>query len=527
MTKRSESLFLLLIGVAGFVACIIPALLRPEHFPSDDSFFYLQVASNIFAGFGPTFNRITMTNGFHPLWQFCCAGVFFFSGGNKDMALLIICIVQQLMFLGIVYYLFLLNGLLKLRYWYLSAPILMFFFLSTGLYASEAHLHCLLLLMLTYYFSREVLSPTDSTIRWMTIGILSGLLFLARLDGIFILLAIAGIAGWKITHSIGGRRYQLLLAAAVPAIMLAVPYLAYNYFSFGHFVPISGAIKSTFPRIVANVDAIKGIGDFATAAAIVGLIVGAFSGLNKGRRTIFIVLSAGSILLAGYLIFFTDGNTRWPWYYISGIIVISLLTALFFEFAAGVIFRNRANNKTAIALIIYTCLLAFASFRAWEKYSNGDSHGQLLFQSAAKTDKKWQIEIALWLKDNLPRHTNIFVYDWPGMIAYYSDMNILSTDGLISDYAYNDALKQEGISTFLRKKNVHYWLGQTRDHPDETLTYGNKLNPDGSQTVMVNIPLYRTPAGSFILTNDNLVVDFNKAISNPLLPDLGLWRIEP
>ncbi|MFI5263686.1 MAG: hypothetical protein ACHQM6_04140 [Candidatus Kapaibacterium sp.] len=523
----SEKLFVLIIGAAGFLACIIPVLLRPEHYPSDDSFFYLQVGSNIARGFGATFNRITMTNGFHPLWQFCCAGVFFLTNANKDSALLIICLIQQLLFVGIIYYLFRLNEFLRLRYWYLAIPILMFYFLCTGLYASEAYLHCLLVLILLYYFTKEMLDPEYSLKTWAGIGILGGLLFLARLDTIF-LLGVFFIVAWKNLSGAGRPKYfKYLLQAVVPAVLVVIPYLFYNYATFGHVVPISGAIKSTFPHISANTHAIKDLGEIVTAAGVIGFLIAIFSSRNRGKRLIYLILSAGTLLLSLYLILFTDGNTRWGWYYVVGMVIFAFVIVHSFEFIAGFLFRKSEGPRIGISLVLYSVLMICAGFRSWEKYSNGDSQGLNIFQLHGKTDKKWQIEVALWLKNNLPKDTKIFIYDWPGMIAYYSDMNILPTDGLISDYGYNDSLRKESIGEYLSKNDVHYWIGHTTERPEESGTWSNKLNADGSQIVNISTPLYKTSAGSFTLTNERLVTDFRKSIPNPILPDLALWKLEP
>ena len=37
-------------------------------FGTDDAYYYFQIAKNISLGNGPTFDQITNTNGFQPLW---------------------------------------------------------------------------------------------------------------------------------------------------------------------------------------------------------------------------------------------------------------------------------------------------------------------------------------------------------------------------------------------------------------------------------------------------------------------------
>ena len=44
----------------------------------DDSFYYFEIARNFARGFGLTFDRINLTNGFHPLWLGICIPVYWF-----------------------------------------------------------------------------------------------------------------------------------------------------------------------------------------------------------------------------------------------------------------------------------------------------------------------------------------------------------------------------------------------------------------------------------------------------------------
>ncbi|RME22092.1 MAG: hypothetical protein D6798_16635, partial [Deltaproteobacteria bacterium] len=42
----------------------------------DDSFYYLEIARNIAAGRGSTFDGLQPTNGYHPLWMAICVKLF-------------------------------------------------------------------------------------------------------------------------------------------------------------------------------------------------------------------------------------------------------------------------------------------------------------------------------------------------------------------------------------------------------------------------------------------------------------------
>lgn len=49
----------------------------------DDAFIYFVIARNIASGLGATFDGVTQTNGFHPLWALALAPIFYlFPGGD-------------------------------------------------------------------------------------------------------------------------------------------------------------------------------------------------------------------------------------------------------------------------------------------------------------------------------------------------------------------------------------------------------------------------------------------------------------
>jgi hypothetical protein len=77
----------------------LPAQLRPDHFFQDDSYFYLQIASNIVKGEGSTFHGITPTNGYHPLWMPFCVLAFLLASGDKLVGLHLVTLLQPLLLL--------------------------------------------------------------------------------------------------------------------------------------------------------------------------------------------------------------------------------------------------------------------------------------------------------------------------------------------------------------------------------------------------------------------------------------------
>ena len=73
------------------------------------------------------------------------------SGTNKIVAVHVILGIQLVLFLGIVYFFFKIAKLLSLRFWIVGLPLFAGYFLTTGLYGSEAFLNALMLTISLYY----------------------------------------------------------------------------------------------------------------------------------------------------------------------------------------------------------------------------------------------------------------------------------------------------------------------------------------------------------------------------------------
>jgi hypothetical protein len=143
-------LILLISFAIFFYLYALPAQISPSDFIQDDSYFYLQVASNIVKGNGSTFNEITLTNGYHPLWLLASLLVFLIAGSDKVLALHLTVGLQVALFIFTAYYFQKIARLFSLSVWLIGLAMLAAYFLSTGIYASEAHLNGLSLVISVY-----------------------------------------------------------------------------------------------------------------------------------------------------------------------------------------------------------------------------------------------------------------------------------------------------------------------------------------------------------------------------------------
>ena len=312
--SRALCIIVLLVGF------LLPALLRPAWFPSDDAYFYLQIARNIEAGKGSTFNGITPTNGYHPLWMVICVALACISGGSRETLVLLSIVTQQMLFLACIHILYLVGKKLDMHYWWLSVPLLGTVMLSLGLYGSEAHLTLLLLLLLLYTFVRWEEHPMNT--EKALIGVSGCLLFLSRLDTLFLTGVLFSYVLLKRTTT--KDRFATLLLLGIPFVAIAAPYLFYNQLTFGHITPISGDIKSTFPNPIHTPGQLGLFGGISVLGGAIGL---GFRRIyrNHNLRSAIWILSVGTLLHACYILLFTHHLTNWAWYYLPGLLNISLL----------------------------------------------------------------------------------------------------------------------------------------------------------------------------------------------------------
>jgi hypothetical protein len=314
----------------------------------------------------------------------------------------------------------------------------------------------------------------------------------------------------------------------LPCCAVVLPYLLWNWLEFGHLMPISGAIKSTFPHFAWHPQQLGALGTLTAIVAVFALVMVIYRG-DRLERMVIGVLSVGTLLHAFYVIGFTDGVTSWSWYYVLGVTNLALSSGLFVDHAARLwIGPSRVRVFRASALAVASVLLAAGMARGWVRFFNPDAvAGTNSFLIHGKSaEQRWTVELASWLKANLPPESRLIVYDYPGTIAYLSGHLIVPVDGLIGDYEYNDAILTQGISAYLQRQGIEYWLGpvpqvQPIQQPGR---YSIMARPGGAE-VTVYAPLYRKSAGSFNVQDDNRIFSLRSVLRHPDTPDLALWRL--
>ena len=530
--SRTFYILLILIGSLALALFLIPPWICPENYPADDAFFYLQVAHHIVAGDGSTFNTITYTNGYHPLWMCCCIAVQYIAGLDKSVALIIAIVLQQGIALCSVLLFFRLCRVLKLKYGWLAIPIFCIYF-STRLYATEAYVNLLMQLILLFLGAKTIADGSaERGWRWQVlIGFVAGGAILARLDNIFVVASFYVLlymdqSYYSWSKMFGKEHILSGMRLIIGCLFLVGGYMLYNKYWFGHFTPVSGAIKSTLPELVFNLNALSGIGKICVLFAILSLIVTAIPSVcSHEQRLVLLVLALGVLFHACQLVVTTEHHTQWPWYYVSGVLnmcfVSVVLANLILRFCAD---RDYLWGRFAfLASMVAVLSLAINSYSAIRYRSSAPTilESFELDRFRNGVDKRWQQRVAMWLKKKLPRNTSIAVYDWPGIIAYYSDLNILPLDGLIADYQYNDDIVKWGIVNYFEHRSIHYWLGPATVAGYEQQSWYTVSEIADGQCLCVKSPYYDVAVGCldlFSSQSTDVLLDNNRDV-----PPISLW----
>tara|TARA_B100000989_G_C19415054_1_gene416080 strand:- start:80 stop:559 length:480 start_codon:yes stop_codon:yes gene_type:complete len=140
-----------------------------------------------------------------------------------------------------------------------------------------------------------------------------------------------------------------------------------------------------------------------------------------------------------------------------------------------------------------------------------------------------RLDLAMELKKMLNPKTSILVFDTPGILAFYTKLNIFPSDGLMNNFNYNRDLLNEGALNYFCSKNINYILAPL---PSKEQKIFNGLHLSIEEMIpqyklTISSPIYKTSSEPIILEDNNLI----KKLKNPLnpkegkFPTLGLWNL--
>jgi hypothetical protein len=310
-------------------------------FATDDVFYYFKTAQNISEGFGSTFDRIGLTNGYHPLWMLICIPIF--SLAKTDPILPLRIVIAVLAFFHALSACLFYRLFKKIASNTTAIAVALFWAFFPGVHnitvqfamesGVQAFFVILFLCMAAEWETKNGYSNREKIIGLIGLSIVAILVLFSRLDSMFMLF-IFGI--WFSLKSNNVRR-SLFLGDMV-VIVLAV-FLAY-YFRLG--------LTNSYYLLVTS-----GIW-MAILAIALRVALNYFAGLyennsmrNNGEilKSIIIYQTVGSFILTGLMYLLSQINVfnGFP----RSALAIELVLTIVFQFLIR-IFANYMEQKISL-----------------------------------------------------------------------------------------------------------------------------------------------------------------------------------
>jgi hypothetical protein len=471
------------------VLCLLPAH-RFVDYLSDDAYYYFKVARFIAAGQGPTFDGLTVTTGFHPLYMFVLVGLEKLSRGEFDL------VRVALVFNSAC---FLLTGwVLRLTarrmwgntagtwaaiFWYANPHALIL--VATGM---EGSLYALsLAVFFAALFRRCDASPRGYGLAsTMVLGGLCGMCVVARTDALLLvaLVAVGIILLPSVCAGVGpdvqgegrdktARRRawgEAIGKAALFGVVALLPFalwLVYAERHTGALIQVSAEIKQwrrhlatadmdMFQRFwfsaeifmtwvvksVVKIPALKYLVVFASAlpAALVA------STSRKALPALRIVCLFP--LLLG-LVYSVTLIKTWTWYYAPVLVALTLIAAGCMAIALHATLTGRRHAYARRWLPLCLALAAM------------ESAGYLVLKGVRgrNSNQEDMHAVALWIRNHLPADATVAAWN-AGIYGWHSGHAVINLDGLINNEIIGVLKAQGSLGDYLVRREVDYVVDQ-------------------------------------------------------------------
>jgi len=437
---------------------------------SDDAYYYLQVAKHIAAGQGPTFDGITWTTGFHPLYAIVLATIDKLFEPSRDTFVALGMLFNVLCF-------FVTGGLLyssaRLLWsasagrwagiiWFSNAHTMLL--VATGL---EGALYAACLALLLNLVVRTIISRKISMLyaiySGIYLGFASALCVLSRTDALLIM-ALFGLYLLFFSSSTISKRF---VRAACFGIVTLLPMFAWFWYcqkSTGSTLQGSAEMKTLWRCMETDgyglwKNVLFGIDIFQTWISksifkipllkyvlLFSIILLFKKGVLQSRRItrpLLHILWISLILLGlAYSIFLPK---VWTWYYAPSLVFLTMFTAGGIYSLLFVNEKNRLQNYVSRILPIILLLSAV------------ESYGHLAIKSI-RGRNRYQTEtlaVAEWMANNLSPNARVGAWN-SGIYSWYSGLQTVNLDGLINNDIPQLFKNNELVSDYIVKMGIEY-----------------------------------------------------------------------
>ncbi len=462
----------------------------------DDGFYYLKVADNVAQGLGSTFDGRHATNGYHLLWLLVLVPVMFVTHDEPLAAFRATQALQLLILaltLVVVYHLS--KRILSKRA--AVFPVLVFAWpriLTQTNTLLESGLYFLLLALFIHRGLRVCIHDAPRPARSSVLdGLILAAAILARLDAMFILPALALTAFMERKNRRTVRHYCIVFMIGFIALAL---YMSWNRLAYGHALPISGRLKTTFPRAELHWEYLLRYWDFV-GLTLAGGILWLRELRDRRQPTVVAIVGLAAVFNLIQIVAFMKWGVE-NWYFCLAVIPGGLAAAKFVDhvvcFAAERLRLSleRAYAGVAISVLLLMTLALAQSYRR---------HSDLI--------QPHYLAVAQWARSKTPPDA-VFAMTDAGIFSWFSSRKTINTDGLMNNAEFMETLRRGEFETYLREQEVDYIVSYWNRTPE--LLHGGY----GTRRVRALLRPYDLDGGGVVVREEDEVYR-----------DRFQWRIPP
>jgi len=497
MTKKKAEKLEIFLLIAILVLGLLPRLVFLFRGPysivrvlPDDCFYYLKTSQYIAAGAGSTFDGLHLTNGYHPLWMLIMAPLAFFL--HNPLALLKtalgLSILTSLLSTLVLYRL-----LKKITHiWWIPLFGCSLYFYNAQAIANSMDVLgtavSTLLFISTLYLTISQLITKDKAKGYiLLLGVVLGLLFLARTDNVFYIITFYLLA---IARQARGFRLKSGLVLAGIIAVICGPWFIWSWARFGSLMQSQGlalpflrqqtyllsgknylqmflyGLWYFFSFLFKGIPHDLGFSNSFIPAAIfvLCLLIIGFRWRDPELEQTQLIHNSIKITLFLYLggLFLIFSHTFWRWFpriwYFDQLIILSAfflgLTLVVLDskkVLARLVHFFYPQAETANIFLRTVIVVAMVAFLLLPLLRGSER--------LIKGDYSWQAEMldaAYWLKNNSNKEETAAAFN-AGIISFFSERRVVNLDGAINNAAYA-ALKKKDLFNLIYQSKVGYYL---------------------------------------------------------------------
>lgn len=411
----------------------------------DDFYYYLKIAQNLASTHRSTFDGVTLTNGYHPLYLLCLtvASILTTSLQGIFRFLWLLDWVSAVSTFLLVRGFFLRRGV---NPWLTTSCALLIELVCLRLPFQQMEVTLTVPLALALLTVADVAPERFTPQRGALLGALAGLTVLSRLDSAFLVLLL-GAGALTIQRYRQRMRNGFAISFLGVAGVLVGVYLGINKLWFHTLLPISGAAKqlkhSLLPSRLAlhSLSGKNGLLLLVTLAGLTWLVCRRQRFEDPRDRMLLSACFLFPLLHLAALVELSDWPL-WGWYSYS--LEFGVLAAIL-VFATSVRGSETVRKLSPVSAVLLLCGLALTRYHI-------DPEMVAISRESA--------QLAAFAATHPGRYA---MGDRAGMFAYLTTNPVLQTEGLTMDPDYLQHLRrQEDLRTVLRHYGVQYYVAFMR-----------------------------------------------------------------